>query len=131
MRTLLLIALLSTCSCVYGTRMVKMNVTAYCSHKHRTATGTRPRPGICAMPSRSFLGYRVYVPGVGWLVCRDVCGTKGTCDVYMISKGRCIRYGRKYLTVKILGKVKLKHERQHTRTTKRTTKLHRRMQRVN
>lgn len=72
-----------------------------------TATGTRPRPGICAVDPKTVpLGSILYIPGYGYARAEDTGGLiKGNCvDVFIPTREKALKWGRQVIEVKILGK---------------------------
>ena len=76
-----------------------MVVTAY--HKHTpTATGGRPRAGICAGPRR-YLNHDAIIAGRRYRI-RDVCPTH--LDIWLPTRKQCRLWGRRRLRVRIIRK---------------------------
>ena len=86
---------------------VSETITAY-SGGGRTATGKKPRVGMCAVnPKLIPYGTRLYIPGYGYAVAEDTGGFVKKyptgIDVYMSSDSACRQWGRKRnVTVYIL-----------------------------
>ena len=81
--------------------------TAYTHTGNRTATGIWPYRGIVAVDPRVIpLGTRLYVEGYGYAVAQDTGGLiKGNrIDVFLDSEEEAIQWGRREVTVRILGK---------------------------
>lgn len=86
---------------------LKVVATAYTHTGNRTATGIWPHRGIVAVDPRVIpLGTRLYVEGYGYAVAQDTGGLiKGNrIDVFLDSEEEAINWGRRTVTVKILGK---------------------------
>lgn len=80
--------------------------TAYTHTGNRTATGIWPYRGVVAVDPRVIpLGTRLYVEGYGYAVAQDTGGLiKGKrIDLFMDSAGEAMRWGRRQVTVRILG----------------------------
>lgn len=80
--------------------------TAYTHTGNRTATGIWPYRGVVAVDPRVIpLGTRLYVEGYGYAVAQDTGGLiKGKrIDLFMDSVGEAIRWGRRPVTVHVLG----------------------------
>lgn len=80
--------------------------TAYTHTGNRTATGIWPYRGIVAVDPRVIpLGTRLYVEGYGYAVAQDTGGLiKGNrIDVFLDSEAEAIQWGRKAVTVRLLG----------------------------
>ena len=70
----------------------------------RTATGRHAgRPGVAVDPKIIPLGSYVHVPGYGRLLADDTGGAiRGTrIDIRLTSRGDCLRFGRRTLTVRV------------------------------
>ncbi|WP_406677436.1 3D domain-containing protein [Neomoorella carbonis] len=81
--------------------------TAYTHTGNRTATGIWPYRGIVAVDPRVIpLGTRLYVEGYGYAVAQDTGGLiKGNrIDVFLDSEAEAIQWGRRQVTVRILGR---------------------------
>ncbi|WP_277999046.1 3D domain-containing protein [Moorella sulfitireducens] len=80
--------------------------TAYTHTGNRTATGIWPYRGVVAVDPRVIpLGTRLYVEGYGYAVAQDTGGLiKGNrIDVFLDSEAEAIQWGRRQVTVRILG----------------------------
>ena len=81
-------------------------VTSY-SLRGATFTGTRARRGVCAVDPRHVpLGSRLFIPGYGWAKAEDT-GRKvrgRRLDVWLPSRGACLRWGVQRLRVRLMGK---------------------------
>ena len=69
-----------------------------------TATGTLPRPGICAVDPKVIpFGSVVQVPGYGPARAEDtgglICGNR--IDVFFLTKEECLKWGRRTVTVEV------------------------------
>lgn len=85
---------------------LKVIATAYTHTGNRTATGIWPYRGIVAVDPRVIpLGTKLYVEGYGYAVAQDTGGLiKGNrIDVFLDSKDEAIQWGRRQVTVRILG----------------------------
>ncbi|MDK2817775.1 MAG: hypothetical protein PWR22_2404 [Moorella sp. (in: firmicutes)] len=85
---------------------LKVIATAYTHTGNRTATGIWPYRGIVAVDPRVIpLGTRLYVEGYGYAVAQDTGGLiKGNrIDVFLESEAEAIQWGRRPVTVRILG----------------------------
>jgi len=70
----------------------------------RTATGRNARlPGVAVDPKVIPLGSRVHVPGYGWRLADDTGGAiRGRrIDIRLMSRGDCLRFGRRKMTVRV------------------------------
>ena len=74
-------------------------ITAYCL-RNRTASGTKPRDGICAGP-RHLLGRYVRIAGRRYRV-EDTC--RRGFDIWFPTRKACLQFGRKRLNVQIGGR---------------------------
>jgi 3D (Asp-Asp-Asp) domain-containing protein len=69
-----------------------------------TATGTVPRPGICAVDPKIIpLGSRLWVPGYGWARAEDTGGLiRGNrIDVFFPTRIEALEWGRRTVTVEV------------------------------
>ncbi|QGP92016.1 3D domain protein [Neomoorella glycerini] len=85
---------------------LKVIATAYTHTGNRTATGIWPYRGIVAVDPRVIpLGTRLYVEGYGYAVAQDTGGLiKGNrIDIFVDSEAEAIQWGRRPVTVRILG----------------------------
>ncbi|PRR73849.1 3D domain-containing protein [Neomoorella humiferrea] len=85
---------------------LKVIATAYTHTGNRTATGIWPYRGIVAVDPRVIpLGTKLYVEGYGYAVAQDTGGLiKGNrIDVFLDSEAEAIQWGRRQVTVRILG----------------------------
>ena len=81
-----------------------MNVTAYTHTGKATSTGVMPGYGTVAVhPSVIPYGTKMYIPGYGIGVAQDTGRlASNTIDVFYDTKGQCISWGRKTLTIYFL-----------------------------
>lgn len=80
-----------------------LRITAY-HDRGVTASGCRSGPGQCAAPAWVPFGSRVHVPGVGWLRVTDRTARRfraNTVDVWLPTHRKCIKFGVRYLPVRI------------------------------
>ncbi len=84
-------------------RTIKVRAYAY-SGGGTTASGKKATKGVIAVdPDVIKLGTKVYIPGYGYAVAADTGGMiKGNIiDVYMNSNAGCIKWGVRYITIKV------------------------------
>ena len=84
-------------------RTIKVKAYAY-SGGGTTASGKKAEKGVIAVdPKVIRLGTRVYVPGYGYATAADTGGMiKGNViDVYMNTNSDCIKWGVRYITIKV------------------------------
>jgi 3D (Asp-Asp-Asp) domain-containing protein len=107
--------------------LVVMTVTAY-TLKTPTALGKKPRVGIVAAP-RKHLGKYVTILGRRYRIL-DVSGGPYL-DIWMPSRGGCMRWGRKKLNVRFEGKStkSLRSSRPKLQRSRKWTKGHGRLSR--
>lgn len=113
---------------------VSFIATAY-SGGSRTASGTRPRPGVVAAdPAVLPMGSRIHVQGAGpysgLYVVRDTGGkVRGhTIDIYMPKYAQAKRFGRRPVTVEVV-EYGNGHRNGAARYPKRPTRRHRKHRR--
>ena len=84
-------------------RTIKVKAYAY-SGGGTTASGKKATKGVIAVdPEVIKLGTKVYIPGYGYATAADTGGMiKGNIiDVYMNTNAGCIKWGVRYITIKI------------------------------
>lgn len=84
-------------------RTIKVKAYAY-SGGGTTASGKKAAKGMIAVDPRVVkLGTKVYVPGYGYATAADTGGMiKGNIiDVYMNTNSQCIKWGVRYITIKV------------------------------
>ncbi len=84
-------------------RTIKVRAYAY-SGGGTTASGKKAAKGVIAVdPKVIKLGTKVYVPGYGYATAADTGGMiKGNViDVYMNTNSDCIKWGVRYITIKV------------------------------
>ncbi len=88
-------------------KSLSVKVTAYTHTGNRTATGTWPSVGTIAVDKTVIpLGTRLYVPGYGIGIAADTgSAIKGNIvDVFFDSYEECVKFGRKSVTIYVIGK---------------------------